>query len=67
MNEAFLWRANLRSANLSGAALGGANLYDADLSNANLSNAEGVTNQQLEREAYSLFEATMPSGQKYED
>ena len=97
MNEAFLWRANLRSANLSGAALGGANLYDADLSNAdvmeaklrradlsgadlsglilsgadlsnaNLSNAEGVTNQQLEREAYSLFEATMSNGQKYED
>jgi hypothetical protein len=32
-----------------------------------LSNAEGVTNQQLEREAYSLFEATMPNGQKYED
>ena len=42
-------------------------LSGADLSNANLSNAEGVTNQQLEREAYSLFEATMPNGQKYED
>ena len=52
---------------LSGADLSGAPLSGADLSYANLSNAEGVTNQQLERETSSLFQATMPNGQKYED
>ena len=65
--DAELSGANLRGVSLRGVSLRGAILSGADLSYANLSNAEGVTNQQLEREAYSLFEAIMPNGQKYED
>jgi uncharacterized protein YjbI with pentapeptide repeats len=45
----------------------GAYLSGADLSGAYLTGVEGVTNEQLERQAYSLKGATMPDGQKYED
>jgi hypothetical protein len=37
------------------------------ISGADLSNAIGVTNEQLEEQAWSLEGATMPGGQKYED
>jgi uncharacterized protein YjbI with pentapeptide repeats len=68
--------ADLREANLSGANLEVANLDEAnlgpDLSSANpeeihRSGATGITNEQLEQQAWSLKGATMPDGQKYED
>ncbi len=69
--------ADLRGADLSGADLSGANLAWADLSHANLSDtvldgaslasAEGITGEELEQQAASLEDATMPSHQKYED
>ena len=62
LRAAYLSDANLREANLSGAKLGG-----ADLSKASLDTALGISNEQLEQQAYSLKGATMPTGQKYED
>jgi hypothetical protein len=67
-----LQRAILRDANLSEAWLNkakfeGADLMGADLTGADLTDAKGVTNEQLDRQAYSLKGATMPNGQKYED
>src|SRR5919107_4152095 len=72
-----LSEANLRGADLSDADLIGANLSDAILVNANLSGAvldnanlsgvEGITNEELERQAASLVGADMPNGQTYED
>jgi uncharacterized protein YjbI with pentapeptide repeats len=72
-----LSEANLRGANLSDADLIGANLSDAILvnanlsgavlDNANLSGAEGITNEELERQAASLEGANMPNAQKYGD
>jgi uncharacterized protein YjbI with pentapeptide repeats len=59
--------ADLRGAFLSRANLTGANLAGADLSGAFLNDAEGVTNEQLERQAKSLEGTTMPDGQKYEE
>jgi hypothetical protein len=57
----------LNGANLSGADLSGADLGGAYLIDANLSDAKGVTNEELEQQALSLVDATMPNGQKYED
>jgi uncharacterized protein YjbI with pentapeptide repeats len=57
----------LNGANLSGADLSGADLGGAYLTDANLSDAKGVTNEELEQQALSLVDATMPNGQKYED
>jgi hypothetical protein len=34
---------------------------------ADLHGAEGITSEQLERQARSLQDATMPDGQNYED
>jgi hypothetical protein len=42
-------------------------LRQADPGGADLSDAKGVTNEELERQAKSLEDATMPDGQKYED
>jgi uncharacterized protein YjbI with pentapeptide repeats len=67
LNEALLEQAYLKEANLIGANLDGANLIGANLNEANLRGAIGVTNEQLERQIYSLERATMPDGQKYED
>jgi uncharacterized protein YjbI with pentapeptide repeats len=57
----------LRGADLSGADLRGADLEGAYLSGADLTDAEGITNEELEQQAYSLQGATMPNGQKYEE
>src|SRR5215217_6478819 len=59
--------ANLIGANLSDAILVKANLSGAVLDNANLSGAEGITNEELERQAASLEGANMPNAQKYGD
>ena len=71
LRVAHLFRADLRGADLSDAILSDADLrgadLGADLSEANLSGAEGITNEELEQQAYSLEGATMPNGQKYED
>jgi uncharacterized protein YjbI with pentapeptide repeats len=56
--------ANLIGANLSDAILVKANLSGAVLDNANLSGAEGITNEELERQAVSLEGANMPNAQK---
>jgi uncharacterized protein YjbI with pentapeptide repeats len=57
----------LLEANLSNTDLSGANLSEADLKGANLNGALGITNEELEQQAFSLADATMPNGQKYED
>jgi uncharacterized protein YjbI with pentapeptide repeats len=62
LGGAYLSDAYLRGADLSPAYLGGANLSGADLSGA-----QGVTNEQLDKQAASLKGATMPNGQKYGD
>jgi hypothetical protein len=69
--------ANLSGADLSGADLSGADLMAADLRNAtlsdatlsyaNLARASGITNEELEQQAFSLQGATMPNSQTYED
>jgi uncharacterized protein YjbI with pentapeptide repeats len=64
-----LFGANLIEANLRGDLIGadlvGANLSDADLSDADLRGAVGITNGELERQAFSLEGATMPDGSKH--
>jgi uncharacterized protein YjbI with pentapeptide repeats len=67
MKGANLERADLAGADLGGADLSNANLRGTDLRGADLTNAEGVTNKELEQQAKSLKDATMPDGQKYED
>jgi uncharacterized protein YjbI with pentapeptide repeats len=67
LSGAILQHANLGLANLSGANLSEADLSRAYLSEADLSGAEGITNEKLELQAYSLEGATMPNGQKYEE
>jgi hypothetical protein len=67
-----LRRVNLRGADLSGADLreadlSGADLRGADLSGADLYGAMGITNEQLQQQAYYLEGATMPNGQKHAD
>jgi uncharacterized protein YjbI with pentapeptide repeats len=67
LSEADLSGANLRSADLRGASLdfadlSGAKLDNADLSRATLRSAQRVTDEELERAAYSLERAIMPDG-----
>jgi uncharacterized protein YjbI with pentapeptide repeats len=79
--QAGLSGADLSDTNLRGANLGKATLMDADLTHAvlthatlihavlieaDLSGAVGLTNEQIAA-AESLYGATMPNGQKYED
>ena len=52
---------------LLGADLSGAFLNETDLSFADLRDAKGITEEQLEEQAKTLENATMPDGQKYED
>lgn len=59
--------ADLRKANLGGADLSGADLSGADLSGAILLEVEGISNEELERQAESLEGALMPNGQNHED
>ena len=67
LGGAWLNGADLSGANLRLAYLVDAGLDGADLSGADLSDAKGVTNEELEQQAVSLVEATMPNGQKCED
>jgi uncharacterized protein YjbI with pentapeptide repeats len=67
LSGAYLCNAELRGADLRGAHLSGADLNGAYLREADLTHVEGVTNEELEQQAYSLEGATMPNGQKYED
>jgi hypothetical protein len=67
LSGADLSGAYLSDANLSDAVLLNVDLSNAVLDNANLRGAEGISNEQLEQQAYSLEGATMPNGQKYED
>jgi uncharacterized protein YjbI with pentapeptide repeats len=67
LQGADLSRATLIGANLHGANLVSADLVSADLSNADLFELEGITNEELAQQSYSLKGATMPNGQKYED
>ena len=67
LNGADLSNANLSNAFLSGTNLFGADLRGADLRGANLRDARGFTEEQLEEQAKTLENATMPNGQTYED
>jgi uncharacterized protein YjbI with pentapeptide repeats len=70
-----LYRANLHQANLLGAELSkadlseanlqGTDLCKADMSEANLKDATGITLEELEKNARSLKNATMPDGSKH--
>jgi uncharacterized protein YjbI with pentapeptide repeats len=62
LDGADLRGANLSDANLSGAVLFDANLSDANLSRADLSGARGITEEQLEEQAKTLKDTTMPNG-----
>jgi Pentapeptide repeats (8 copies) len=66
LRDVRLNNADLSNTDLGDANLAGADLSVADLSGANLEGAEGVTDKQLDQ-LYSLKDATMPNGQKYED
>jgi hypothetical protein len=57
----------LNGANSSKANLVGANLMAVDLSRTNLSGADGITREELKRQAAALEGATMPDNQKYKD
>lgn len=63
--EAHMQEADLRSTNLHHADMTGAVLEDANLAGANLEDAIGLTAIQL-AEAYSLRDATMPDGTRYD-
>jgi uncharacterized protein YjbI with pentapeptide repeats len=72
LTGAYLRKADLTKATLSRAYLVGADLTETTLSetylrNADLSRTRGITNEELEQQALSLKDATMPNGQKYED
>jgi uncharacterized protein YjbI with pentapeptide repeats len=72
LRGADLREANLHKANLSGAYLNGANLGRADLREvalrgATLEGALGIANEELQQQACTLEDTTMPNGQKYED
>ena len=60
--EAVLIQTDLREAILREASLFGTVLSGADLSGADLSGAIGITNEELEQQAYSLEGAIMPDG-----
>jgi len=71
LRHAYLKNLDLKDANLAGADMKGANMSEVDLSGAilsgaDLSGAQGVTDKQLAK-VKSLYDATMPNGQKYED
>jgi hypothetical protein len=65
--DAWLGGADLTGAKVRNADLTGAQLKGANLNYADLEGAKGITTEELERQAYSLEGATMPSGQKFED
>jgi uncharacterized protein YjbI with pentapeptide repeats len=72
LSHADLSHANLSHANLSFANLRHANLRKTALSaailiSADLRGVEGITNEELERQAWSLEDATMRDGQRYEE
>jgi hypothetical protein len=67
LSGAYLTKADLSDADLSSAYLTGAELSGAVLDGANFGGAEGINNEELDRQAKSLEHATMPNGQKYED
>jgi uncharacterized protein YjbI with pentapeptide repeats len=72
LTGAYLRKADLTKATLSRAYLVGADLTETTLSetylrNADLSGTRGITNEELEQQAMSLKDATMPNGQKYEE
>jgi uncharacterized protein YjbI with pentapeptide repeats len=67
LSGAYLCNAELRGADLRSAHLSGADLNGAYLREADLTHVEGVTNEELEQQAYSLQGATMPNGQKYKE
>jgi uncharacterized protein YjbI with pentapeptide repeats len=72
LNMATLTNADLSSVHLRQARLRSANLHNAELRyselrEADLHDAQGITNEEIERQAFSLEGATMPNGQKYED
>jgi uncharacterized protein YjbI with pentapeptide repeats len=67
LRNADLDDANLIGADLSDADLGGTDLSDASLRWAHLRGVQGITEEELNRQAKSLDDATMPDGQKYED
>ena len=67
LHGAVLHEADLSDVNLSDAYLKAADLSDAYLGGADLGGAEGITNEELDRQADTLKGATMPNGQKYED
>jgi len=63
--DANLERADLREVILKGADLRRVNLNGADLRGADLRGAVGITNDELDRQAYCLAGATMPDGSKH--
>jgi uncharacterized protein YjbI with pentapeptide repeats len=67
LGGARLISAELGGADLRGARLRGTQLRGADLRGADLRGTTEITNEDLERLAFSLEGATMPNGQKYED
>jgi hypothetical protein len=66
LTEANLSKDHLMKANLKWAHLTKVDLSKADLSKADLSHTRGVTNEQLEKQAKSLEDTTMPDGSKHD-
>lgn len=67
LNSAILRGAFLLRADLSGADLRDAKVSRANLRRANLRGAKGIANKDLDQQALTLQDATMPTGEKYED
>jgi hypothetical protein len=72
LSEASLYGTNLTGAYLNEAHLSNANLSEtvltgAKLARADISYAHGISNEELDQQAETLSDATMPNGQKYED
>jgi uncharacterized protein YjbI with pentapeptide repeats len=67
LSHAVLTDTDLTGSDFAYTRLHRADLSGADLSRANLGAAQGITPEQLERQARSLRDAIMPDGQKYED
>jgi len=65
LSEADLSNADLHGANLDEAILRGADLHGAILNEANLQGATGITAEELEKQAKSIQDATMPDGSKH--
>jgi uncharacterized protein YjbI with pentapeptide repeats len=62
LSDAELSEANLSGVYLNNADLSDAELSEANLSGANLSDASGITDEQLEEQAKTLKDTTMPDG-----